>query len=237
MGIGSDTDARKPGGPFALLLDFDGTLTDTVAPLARIYADFVTRIGAGDGAPDFSEANGMDLGKLVVDLARRFAPHQDPEDIWRGYRDDVTHAILEARPSPGLRPLLDWARGCDWKIGIASSGRSDVIRRWLHQHNLAPYIDDIVGADMTPRAKPYPDLYIELMERLGVTGRNSIAIEDSRSGAMAAHTAGVDVILLAGEQDKASPGEDATVQFCYIARDLSAATEYLRRRQDGPVPR
>lgn len=213
---------------FALLLDFDGTMADTVAPLADIYAEFTQRIGAGDRGPSFAEANGADLAGLIGDLARRFAPTLDAGVLWEDYWNRVTDAVIAARPCDGLLPLLDWARDRAWKVGVASSSRTALIERWLRQQKLERYVDEIVGADRAARSKPYPDIYIALAERLGVAKQNCIAIEDSASGVAAARAAGIAVIRIGGPDPTANGPS-------FIAADLLAAAEHVRRLQRGPV--
>src|SRR5882724_12353359 len=103
--IGAESQDMERPSTFALLLDFDGTMVDTVVPLADIYAEFTQRIGA-DGAPSFAEANGADLGELIQDLAQRFAPQLDRHALWEDYWNRVTDAVIAARPCDGLLPLL-----------------------------------------------------------------------------------------------------------------------------------
>lgn len=222
--LGGNSEPMASGSPTALLLDFDGTMADTVLPLAEIYAGFVARLGAGDAAPSFQEANGRDLAGLIVELAGRFVPERDPQLVWEEYWQDVRGAILAAPPCAGLLPLLDWTMAGGWKIGIATSGRSDLIAEWLRRHRLERYIHEVVGADLVSRAKPHPDVYLSLMDRLGATAGASIAIEDSTNGARAARAAGLPVILLGAP---ASEWQDD--KNCYIAADLSAAAALIRR--------
>lgn len=44
--------------------------------------------------------------------------------------------------------------------------------------------------------KPYPDCYLEAVERLGISKEEAIAVEDSLTGAKAATNAGLDVIVI-----------------------------------------
>lgn len=214
----------QQGSAFALLLDFDGTMADTVSPLASIYAEFIEQLGAGDAAPSFAQANGADLSELILGLARKHAPHQDAEKLWQAYWVRVSTVVTDAAPCPGLVPLMQWARGRSWKIGIASSSRTALISDWLRRQKLDGYIDDVVGADRVERSKPHPDIYLALMRYLGVVPANCIAIEDSRSGVRAARAAALDVIWIGTEL------EADDILPCHIAIDLGAATDYLRRR-------
>jgi beta-phosphoglucomutase-like phosphatase (HAD superfamily) len=212
------------GSPNALLLDFDGTMADTVQPLAEIYAAFVARLGAGGAAPSFQEANGRDLAGLIVELSGRFMPERNPQLVWQDYWEEVRGAILAAPPCAGLLPLIEWAIAGRWKIGIATSGRSDLIAEWLRRHRLEHFIHDIVGADLVARAKPHPDIYLTLLCRLGAAVGDSIAIEDSSNGARAARAAGLPVILLGP-----AAAEWHDDKNCYIAADLAAAAALIRR--------
>jgi beta-phosphoglucomutase-like phosphatase (HAD superfamily) len=226
---GAESEDMERPSASALLLDFDGTMADTVTPLADIYAAFTQRIGA-EGAPSFAEANGADLGELIQGLARRFAPQLDPRALWEDYWSRVADAVIAARPCDGLLPLLDWARDRAWKIGIASSSRTALIERWLRRQKLDRYVDDIVGADRAARSKPHPDIYLALLQRLGIAAENCIAIEDSASGVAAARAAQIAVVRIGGIE--ASAGAPT-----FIAADLVAAADYVRRRQAGLVDR
>jgi beta-phosphoglucomutase-like phosphatase (HAD superfamily) len=56
----------------------------------------------------------------------------------------------------------------------------------------AEHFDEIVTADRDPeRSKPRPTLYLEALDRLGVTANEAIAFEDSPNGVKAAKAAGI----------------------------------------------
>jgi HAD superfamily hydrolase (TIGR01509 family) len=220
--VAEQTSNMDRGSGSALLLDFDGTMADTVAPLAAIYAEFTRRIGANGAAPSFADANGADLAALIGGLADRFAPELDRAALWEDYWRRVTDAVIEAPPCDGLVPLLGWARARGWKIGVASSSRSPLIEQWLGRQKLESYVDGVVGADRAPRPKPHPDIYIALAQRLRVQPQNCIAIEDSSSGVAAARAAGIAVVRIGAAG--ASAGDPS-----FIAPDLAAAAEYVRR--------
>ncbi len=62
-----------------------------------------------------------------------------------------------------------------------------------------PYKEDfnviITGNDII-KNKPYPDIFLQACERLGVSPANSIVIEDSIAGVLAARRAGIDVLAI-----------------------------------------
>jgi beta-phosphoglucomutase-like phosphatase (HAD superfamily) len=73
---------------------------------------------------------------------------------------------------------------------------SSSTQQWVNRHlarlEQAEHFDEIVTADLNQeRAKPRPTLYLEALERLGVSAGEAIAFEDSPNGVKAAKAAGV----------------------------------------------
>ena len=59
----------------------------------------------------------------------------------------------------------------------------------------ADLFEAIVAGDDVPRKKPAPDVYIEVLARLGLGPSGCIAVEDSGNGLAAAAQAGVPVVI------------------------------------------
>ena len=53
-----------------------------------------------------------------------------------------------------------------------------------------------VSSEEVGRGKPAPDVYLEALRRLGATGAEAAAIEDSHSGIRSAHAAGMRVVCI-----------------------------------------
>ena len=53
----------------------------------------------------------------------------------------------------------------------------------------------IIYDDGTVRGKPHPDLYLKAGERLGVTMKDIIIVEDANSGVQAARAAGAGLVV------------------------------------------
>lgn len=220
------TTHENESGRHALLLDFDGTLADTLPGLRRTYADFLAEIDAAGKAPSFEEVNGANLFDLIRSLTKRFAPHRDAEREWLTYWARVEDAVALSQPSAGARELINWARDRNWLVGIGSASRTPIIRTWLDRHALAGSVDSVVGADLCHASKPDPEIYNRLVDSLQADRRNCIVVEDSRSGIESATRAGLDVIWLT---ESRAP-DILPPKIAYFARDLDAALDYVRQR-------
>jgi HAD superfamily hydrolase (TIGR01509 family) len=83
-----------------------------------------------------------------------------------------------------------------WPLGVASSSNRELIDLVLELSGLARLFRATVSSEEVARGKPAPDVYLEAAARLGVDARRSAAIEDSRSGILAARAAGMRVIAI-----------------------------------------
>jgi HAD superfamily hydrolase (TIGR01509 family) len=82
---------------------------------------------------------------------------------------------------------------------VASSGTHDKMRYTLGLTNLYDrFRGRIFSATEVSRGKPAPDLFLYAAERMGVSPRSCVVVEDSVNGVRAARAAGMRVLAYAG---------------------------------------
>ncbi len=108
-------------------------------------------------------------------------------------RDEHELRLLEIEGlRPGILEYLEDANRLKLKTAIVSSSSRQWVDRHLARLERAGHFDEIVTADHDPeRGKPRPTLYLEALDRLGVTAGEAIAFEDSPNGVTAAMAAGI----------------------------------------------
>ena len=101
--------------------------------------------------------------------------------------------FVEALPiNAGVRELMVDARDLGVLVGIASSSpRNEWVESHLRRLDLWQYVDGSATGDEVLRTKPDPAVYRLALERLGVSGAEAVAIEDSPAGCHAAAVAGM----------------------------------------------
>jgi HAD superfamily hydrolase (TIGR01509 family) len=94
-----------------------------------------------------------------------------------------------------------------WPLGLASSSNRPLIDLVLEQAGIAGQFEVTLSSEEVGRGKPAPDVYLEAARRLGVEPAAAAAVEDSRSGLLAARAAGMRVVAVPNAHFP--PGEEA----------------------------
>jgi len=108
----------------------------------------------------------------------------------------------------GVRRLVEETHRQGLRQAIATTTTPDNVS-WLLEVTLGAQgarVFEVIGAgDVVPHKKPAPDIYLWVLERLGLPAADCLAIEDSAAGAAAARAAGLPVIVT---RSRYSAGED-----------------------------
>jgi HAD superfamily hydrolase (TIGR01509 family) len=142
--------------------------------------------------PEFVRANGLpeDPEGQAAELAR-----------WHKRKTQRYTEMVEAGllpPRPGVRRLIAEAQDAGWTLAVASTSAEPSVRAILEQAagpERAARFDLVLAGDVVPKKKPAPDIYLLALERLGVTPGETLAIEDSRNGLLAATGAGLRCVM------------------------------------------
>lgn len=93
--------------------------------------------------------------------------------------------------SEGLVDVLQWAKKKGIKTAIASSSPRFLVDEVMRLLGIGKYFDCTVSGDEVERRKPNPDIYLKVLEEMGMTAEEAVAVEDSGTGVKAAKAAGI----------------------------------------------
>ena len=176
----------------AIVFDFDGLILDTEEPIYRSWLEVY-------------EAHGQQLPferwvQIVGSSTIGFHPqHHLEERLGRPLPKEVldrrigrrTEMVLANKLLPGVVEHLDAARASGLKVGVASSSTRDWVLGHLVRLGILDRFDCLRCRDEVANVKPEPDLYLAVLECVGVAASEAIAIEDSPNGVLAAKRAGM----------------------------------------------
>lgn len=189
----------------ALIFDFDGLILDTETAEVEAWRPEFEAHGAPFPEEYFLWAVGRgaeQITKRTIDLLQEAVPELSSiAEIERRANRRRLHIIDERIARPGIVELITEAHGVV-PLAVASSSKHGWVDTHLGRLGLWNYFETVVCADDVPRAKPFPDLYLEAIRRLGISAQDTFALEDSANGITAARDAGLKVIAFPNDLTK-----------------------------------
>ncbi|PRW63323.1 HAD family hydrolase [Actinopolyspora mortivallis] len=191
------TEPRSTNRPRAVVFDMDGVLVESEHLWERMWTRYAARHGHEWSARDTATVQGMSSPEWSAYLGRVCGSSEPASEIERAVVDDMIAALDD-----GEIRLLDGARemvtevSATAPIALASSAARRLIDAVLDRNGLTGHFSATVSSAEVPRGKPSPDVYTEAAHRLGLTGPDCAAVEDSGNGIRAAHAAGMSVVAV-----------------------------------------
>lgn len=200
----------------ALIFDCDGVLADTeryghLPAFNATFAEFglpvrwdeneyAERLKIGGGKermaslfrdPGFVEAAGIPddeekRAELLLTWHKRKTAH---------FKELIAAGKLP--PRPGISRIIPEALAAGWSVAVASTSAEESVRAVLGNAvgtETAERVPLFTG-DVVPAKKPDPAIYVMAMEVLGLDPADTLVVEDSRNGLLAATGAGLPCLV------------------------------------------
>lgn len=219
----------------ALIFDFDGLLVDT----ETVLIDAWVQLHEEDGLPCERGTLHHIVGRTDVlhDYWSAYAPGVDRAKLEDRYRIAARKLTLAAPPLPGAIPLIESARAAGLRIGIASNSSHNHVEGHLAHRDMRGLFDFIACRDDVAAGKPEPDVYLAALHGLGVSAEETIAFEDSVPGHLAAHRAGIRVVVVPNPSTAHCDFPHAWLKRPSLAEiTLDLLTAAIPPRTPGPRP-
>ena len=181
-----------------LLLDFDGTVADTLPALRRVYRSFLEVRSTPLPRLPFEDFNGRTIEQSMEMLSQYYGWSQDIAALTLDYASRCAQVVAEAPPLPGVTELLAAAQAKEVVVAIVSSGPSGPIHSWLHSNGLDSQVAVVVGKGESVESKPHPAPYATALTLMGLQCHECLAVEDSLIGAESALSAGLPTYVVGG---------------------------------------
>lgn len=203
----------------ALIFDFDGLILDTETTDLQAWREIYLEYGCT--LPLSAWATGVggspDLFDPCQYLESQLGRPVDREAI-RAKKRRREAELVETQPVlPGVREYITDAERLGLKLGVASSSSRSWVMGHLSRLGLLTYFHCIQCADDVKRAKPDPDLYLSVLDRLGFQANQAIAFEDSPNGILAAKRAGLFCVAVPNPVTRQLSLQQADLQLTSLA--------------------
>lgn len=181
----------------AIIFDCDGVLLDSEEIGGRVEVNALKKKGIFINEEEynkrFSGVTTTDALQTVTGEAGVPITASEIEEI----ENEITETLdKEVKVIPNIVETL---QAIQLPKAVASNSHFPRLLRLLNSRHLDQYFDDcIFSADMVSKPKPHPDLYQFIARKMGVLPSECLVIEDSPTGAEAAHKAGMKVLGFIG---------------------------------------
>ncbi len=214
----------------AVIFDMDGLLFDTEI----VYYEASQMVADQMGFPYDKELYLKYLGvsdeEVWANYHQIFASFEKnnvQKFINDAYEETIRRFSLGAvQLKPGVIELLDFLEEHRIPKVVASSNQRHIIELLLEKNQLTNYFETIVSAENVKRAKPDPEIFLLAHEYLGTKKQETLVLEDSKNGILAAASAEIPVIMI---PDLLAPSEDLQQKTLAVLSSLHEVPEYLKK--------
>ncbi|HEY3337806.1 MAG TPA: HAD-IA family hydrolase [Propionicimonas sp.] len=188
----------------ALIFDCDGVLADTekdghLPAFNDAFAEFDLPIRWDDA----TYAQKVKIGGGKERIASEFNDGEERTDLIKQlharktqlFTERVDAGLLPGRP--GIHRLIAAVLDRGWTVAVASTSAEPSVRAVLEHAvgtDLAGRVHVFAG-DIVAKKKPAPDIYLKVLEDLGLDPADCLVVEDSGIGVAAARGAGLATIV------------------------------------------
>jgi HAD superfamily hydrolase (TIGR01509 family) len=213
------------GAPSAIAWDVDGTLVDS----EPLHLQALQAVCAAH-AVDLSEFGptpfiGVGIHEVWRLLAPRFGAALGKGDAAReaAFRGAVAEhyqaGVARLRPMPGAVKALQTLAGLGVPMGAVSNSERTIVEANLRAIGAREMMRFVITLDDVVQAKPAAEPYQRAAAALALPPNKVVAVEDSASGLLSAHAAGLRTLVLVGHANP-SPWQQAAEHTLQTLHDL-----------------
>lgn len=199
----------------AIIFDLDGTLVQTEIIKAHSYAKAVASLSQNNVTEDevfqsFKNYVGLSRTDVAKNLVKDYSdklnkisnPNVDLEDALIEKRLEIYNNMLE---DPGILPrycckmtmeFLHSVFNDGYLTGLATMSHCMQVERVLKIMNIKNQFKYVITRDEIENAKPHPEIYLRMKNKLNVEPDECIVIEDSVAGIKSALSANMNVFAV-----------------------------------------
>jgi putative hydrolase of the HAD superfamily len=182
----------------ALIFDFDGLIVDTESAIYEAWRELYRFHGHDLLLETYVQCVGSTFSHY--DPMAALETLTDRRVAWEEVLPRKDARIVELQRGldtmPGIRALLVEAERRGIPCAVASSSSRAHVTGWLERTGIAQAFAAICTRDDVARAKPAPDLFLAASERLELSPRETLVLEDSTNGLRAARAASAPCVIV-----------------------------------------
>lgn len=184
-----------------LLFDLDGVLVEAKhthfealnKALGKYAITWEEHLAIYDGLKTNQKLNMLHLSKAL--------PKEDFEVIWNDKQKYTLEALMKLKPNLELQKCLDLLIADGYKLGVCSNSIKKTILTVLSKFDIIDRFDLILSNEDVENSKPHPEIYWTAISKAGCFPEETLIIEDSPYGLLAASRSKSHILRVANPQE------------------------------------
>ena len=176
----------------AVIFDMDGVIIDSARVSDRLLIECGAKHGAQITQKDLRDLRGVGAKEFWAEIIVRYNIPYSCEHLCCQY--DVNEEIRRysnLELVDGVKDLIEAFSAEGRPIALATSAERIRMDAVLNLFSLFDLFDVTVCSDEVKYSKPDPQVFLLAAQKMNVNSKDCFVIEDSRSGILAAHKAGM----------------------------------------------
>jgi beta-phosphoglucomutase family hydrolase len=180
----------------AVIFDMDGVIIDSEPFHLEVNKKLFKKLGLSISEDEYSTYIGVSNPEMWTKIKELHGINQSVDDLSKMQLDAIMEYLKgsDEKPIPGIKELLTYLKKNHIRIGLASSSPLELIERILEMFEIRNYFHVVMSGQNVPNGKPAPDIFQNVAQKLKVNPEDSVVIEDSKNGVIAAKAAGMKCI-------------------------------------------
>ena len=217
-----------------VIFDMDGVIVNSEPQHVAFEVDILKSLGIDFPENGFPEYAGLAMDKFWLSLKERYNLKQPVEELLaydtamraKAFREQ-DHFDIPA----GVVSLIKSLKRAGIPLALASSSHTMVIDAILDKLGFRRYFDVVVSGFELKNGKPAPDIFLYAADLLGTPHAESMVIEDTANGVLAAKNAGMKCL---GYQNPTNPTrQDLSEADLVIDSFESVTLDQLKKIMEG----
>lgn len=180
----------------AVVFDMDGVVVDSEPVWQKARVDLVDSYGRVWTDQDGDACRGRSSEEWSTRISERIGRELTPEEVFKEILRRMISAYEVQLPLfPGAIDAIERI-ATKYPVAVASGSPRDLIDRVLDRSGLSRVCSAVGYGDEVECGKPAPDVYLDVLDRMGVTPSNAIGVEDSESGLRSVAAAGMHAVAV-----------------------------------------
>ncbi len=212
----------------AVIFDMDGLMIDTESLLQKFWIEAAARLGY-----QLTPQIQLGLRSLSYRYAEPYLKRTVGKDFdykkVRALRLELMNEYIRQNgivKKKGLDTLLDYISRSSLIAAVCTATDEPRTKAYLESIGVLEKFDSLICGNMVRRGKPAPDIYDFACEKLALSQRECLALEDSPNGVISAAAAELNVVMI---PDLTQPSADILPLTCAVCESLDGVIPVIEK--------